>query len=291
MLLKKYKNIENNIIKYEKHIKNIFEDNYKKYLKKYKKLNIVEQNVLTNYNNDYFNINYYLVNNKINNYYLIKYIKEIKEETSTTTTSHKQIINLLDIYNKCINNLTNNINIVDKIINDFDINNKIILYKYIYKNDIYNETFINNFKETIKKIGNKILINSYESFFLDLSAFDGFKRQNGYMIEIDTNNFNYIYLEQNNILLPRNIEIEYIGCQKIHVNKNIVNNWNKYNKYGYHLYKDYIYKFKIINLHKINNEINKKSTINSTINLPLYILNNIYYMKEIDKPDWNSNEN
>jgi hypothetical protein len=273
---------ENNLKKREIYKKNLLNKTYniiKKFKVIYKKLKKDEVDILTKYKYTYYiYINNYLINHKLTYDYLVNYGTYYLDKNNK---NNKNMIffNLRKYYNIFVNNINLEINILDNILNN-GINDKVLVYRGINIYNGYNKNFIKNFEKTIKKYGNKILINTYQSTTLDINISIQFKEIDGYIIEIDTNNFNYFYLTWNigrknvrkeflndsefELLLPRNLEMEYTGKEPLY-NKKLL---TKY---------DYVYKFKIINI-KLNKDDIKISK-NDDIEIPINELNNLYYIQ------------
>ena len=82
------------------------------------------------------------------------------------------------------------------------------------------------------------------------------------------------------LLLPRNIKMQYIGKRKLKLNRSNTKNWSNYNKKKYNIKEIWLYKFKIIEHNKINNKyINVPNTNQSDISIPLSYLNKLFIIK------------
>jgi hypothetical protein len=277
----------------------------KKILTKYKKLKKDEKNILSKYKGAYYqNINNYLIDNNISYYNLEDFfrekqnIKKIKHtkfslvNNNFKNTKKKSFFNLMEYFNKYKDKINKEITLLDSIITNYGETEQTYVYRGIHDNNKKN-SLMKQIMKTSNKKGNKIIIETFQSTSLDINVSENFvgRKNKGMLLQIDTNNFPYFYLPWNidsgtlkkekiqysefELLLPRNIEMEYLGKEKIKTNRNIVKNWNNYTQKGYNLLEIYLYKFKIV---KKENPKPKPKEQQKNIEIPIGLMNNLYFI-------------
>ena len=275
----------------------------KKLLTKYKKLKKDERLILSKYKGAYFrNINNYLIDNNISynnledlfrekqNIDKFKYKKFSLVNNNFKNTKKKNFFNLMEYFDEYKDKINKEITLLDSIITNYGETEQTYVYRGIHGDNKKN-SLMKQIKKTSNKIGNKIIIETFQSTSLDINVSEGFTgwKNKGMLLQIDTNNFPYFYLPWNikngtlkkekiqysefELLLPRNIEMEYLGKEKIKTNKNVVKNWDNFTKKGYNLSETYLYKFKIVKKEKP-----KPKKQQENIEIPIGLMNNLYFI-------------
>ena len=281
----------------------------KKLLTKYKKLKKDEKHILSKYKGNYYqNINNYLIDNNISYYNLENFFREkqnIKKfkhkkfslvnnnfKNNNFKNTKKSFFNLMEYFNKYKDKINKEITLLDSIITNYGETEQTYVYRGIY-DDSKKNSLMKQIMKTSNKKGNKIIIETFQSTSLDINVSEGFtgSKKKGMLLQIDTNNFPYFYLPWNiergtlkkeiiqysefELLLPRNIELEYLGKEKIKTNRNVIKNWDNFTKKGYNLSEKYLYKFKIVKKEKTKPEPKKQQKY---IEIPIGLMNNLYFI-------------
>lgn len=234
--------------------------------------------------------NYFMNKENIDKFKIVTLV-----ENNNSKNNKRKIFNLMNLYTECKENLDKEINLLDTIITKYGEKGNTVVYRGITEN----KTRKNNFYKTIikasKKKSNKIFIKNFQSTSLNINVAERFSSwgnsKKGILLEIETNGIPYFYLPWNietgklkkekisgsefELLLPRNIEMEYIGKKKIKTDRNMQKNWHNYDKDGHRLKDLYLYKFKIT---EIKEEKEKKEEEQDNIEIPLKLLKKLFYI-------------
>ena len=188
----------------------------------------------------------------------------------------------MDTYNQYKKKLNEEIKLLDDIIVKYGDNEKVKVYRGI--GDDKKNKFMKKIIQVSKKKGNILNIKNFQSTSLDIRIALGFTkvRKEGMILEIDTNGFPYFYLPWNiekgklgkekingsefELLLQRNLDLEYIGKEKIKIEKrDKKKNWENFIKKGFTYPFIYLYKFKIVKREEPSD--NKKEQKDMTISM------------------------
>lgn len=264
----------------------------KKLSLQYEKLKKEEREILLKYKHTYYeNINNYLINNTITfddlhssltNDYLYSFKKKKNNSKKNNNSKQREIFNLMDTYNQYKKKLNKEIKLLDEIIVKYGDNEKVKVYRGI--GDDKKNKFMKKIIQVSKKKGNILNIKNFQSTSLDIRIALGFTkvRKEGMILEIDTNGFPYFYLPWNiekgklrkekingsefELLLQRNLDLEYVGKEKIKIEKrDWKKNWENFIKKGFTYPFVYLYKFKIVKREEPSD--NKKEQKDMTISM------------------------
>lgn len=222
----------------------------------YKKLSVIEKELLYEYKNTYYNI--------IRNYIIYGGVS-YTDIINSINNNRRDPVNIGLLYNNFITEIENNITLLDNIIKQNGITKKINVYRGIYETD-NKQYFLTKIHNISKKKGNILDIETFQSTTLDIYTSEDFIKytsKKGIILEIETNGFPYIYLPWNigkepinkeilynsefELLLPKNLQMEYVCKKKIYIDKINIQNWRNYKKKGdVHFIETYIYTFRII---------------------------------------------
>jgi|SaaInlStandDraft_1057018.scaffolds.fasta_scaffold51366_2 hypothetical protein len=219
----------------------------KKFLTKYKKLNKKEKEILGLYKWTYYqNINNYLTDNYISfknleDYFIKKENININKFQNFTLVNNKSnknkkktVFNLMNLFTEYKNNIDKEINFLNSIITKYGETDSTIVYRGITEDKKRKNNFYKEIIKASKKKGNKIFVKNFQSTSLDIfisESFTGWRKNKGILLEINTNNIPYIYIpfdiskgklnkeklynSEFELLLPMNIEMEYLGKKKL----------------------------------------------------------------------------
>ena len=250
------------------------------------------------YKGNYYRIiNEYLTDGNVSFKNLESYFMDkFKEVTlvENNNSEKKNIFNLMNLFEEYNENINEEIDLLDGIITKYGEKTNVVTYRGITENKERKKNFYKEIIKASKKKGNKIFVKNFQSTSLDVIVSEGFSDwgySKGILLEIETNDIPYFYLPWNinigklkkekiygsefELLLPRNIEMEYIGKKKIKTDRNMQKNWNNYNRDGHRLKDLYIYKFKIT---EIKEEKEKKEEKQKNIEIPIKLLKKLYYI-------------
>lgn len=275
----------------------------KEFEKKYKLLNKNEITLLEDYKYTYYlSLNKYLLNNQVTLSNIVNFINKINK-TNMRKYQNFTFIKFEKIYNEYLNYLINDINKLNSIIFNYGIKERQIVYRGLHNIDTTSDIY-----KAITKKGNILNVNTFQSSTLNIYTAFGFtwNNINSLFLEIDTSECPYFYLSWSpsmnlktehimgsefELLLPRNIKMEYIGKKNLFSYKTYKDWLNYENKTKKEISKEikqnkeqkFMYKFKIIEYNK-NDEIklNPQNNIAHNINFDNdVLLKNLYFSKHL----------
>ena len=193
--------------------------------KKYKMLKKEDKDLLSSYKGSYYSdINKYLLNNTLDISSVIHSLRtpEINNLKKFQDTTY---ISLSKLYDQHINKLIGDINQLNNIVIKYGVRNQRKVYRGMSDVDVSSDIY-----KAIMKKGNTVNINTFQSTSHDINTAFDFTQfgETSLLLEIDTSECPYFYLPWNitgmtdikkeiltssefELLLPRNITMEYVG--------------------------------------------------------------------------------
>jgi hypothetical protein len=197
--------------------------------KKYKLLIKEDKDLLSNYKGSYYSdINKYLLNNTLD---ISSVIHSLRTPEINNLKKFQDItyISLSKLYDQHINKLIGDINQLNNIVIKYGVREQRKVYRGMRDVDVSSDIY-----KAIMKKGNTVNINTFQSTSHDINTAFDFTQfgETSLLLEIDTSECPYFYLPWNisntgnlktemlmgselELLLPRNITMEYVGKQNI----------------------------------------------------------------------------